>query len=1848
MNHLTQSLRRLVAAALVLLTMPAFAQLSGTYTIDPNGTGTTNYASFSAAVTALTTSGVSGPVTFNVTQGTYTEQVTINAITGTSATNKVTFKSATANTLPVNVTFASATAATNNWTLRLNGVNNLEFDGIKFSNTTPAVGTALPFSCNVNMNGTTSNISFLNCSFTGSNTLGSTNHAFFFETGSLQTGAWVFNNCQFVNTSRGINLNASQTSSITSLTVTGCTFNTLDRGLTATNGTTAAVAGSSATITNNTFAAPAAALGYNSINLGGIATVTITGNTQNNYAGIIASVASTATVSNNSVTGGTYAQGISVTGLSTAPVTATVSNNTLSANSTISVTNSISPVINQNTCGSISVSGNSGISITNNNITTTGSGISISSLAGTSTTNTGATAQGFTITNNRIVQPLGGFPTYGIYCSGFNIATGAGLIANNTVSAQVSSTSTYYGIYPYQSKNVNVYHNTVLMTGGSATGGRALYVNNLSTGFAATGVNIQNNIFENLGLGYVAEISTVSALGTVANLSNNVYFGNTVNPFRYNSANQTTLAGWQTAVAKDANSVWGDVVFFSPTDLHVQNAVANNVGTAIASVTTDMDGQTRSTTTPDAGADEYSPLSCVAFAVVTVPNTTGTTATVSWTTTNTPTSYKVRYRTQGTGAWTTLTTANTSLSITGLQQFTAYEAQVKEFCSTTDSSIWTASVNFTTAIVPNWTETFQGGFPPTAWTRAIGRSGSAFTSTGSSSWAQDDYANLVPNGPNGKSARINIYSISHFNWLMSPSIEIPNNALTYQIEYDLALRTYAATTNNKLGVDDTLALFVSFNNGATWDKSNMIKVYTSADSAVMSGSHVIIPVPTAWKGQVIKFGWYSQSTVSNADNDIFIDNFMVKDNATCPITATPTVTSGTACGPQPVTLTASWTNTTDHQHIWLSPTGRIVGQGTSYTTGVISAATTQTSQLIVKDNSVATVSAGPTLTATNPAGGGGNFTNGTWISVTQPMILDSVTVKAFNGTINFRVRVYEKAGAKTGNTGALIMASQPMTVTTTSTTGSLHNVAVNLPLLPGAYYLNLEFLPNTTGTLFRSTALPTGQTYPFAIGSLASIDSVQFGATGANARVYYLFNWKASKVCTGPVVTTNVNYSAVPSVALPHTSDFATGAPCNWVATGTTGSATWQGKTTYTGNGYTSTSLNGTPFMMVDDDAAGSGAATPNSVLNTPEFPALGYDTLTMKFLSVFKGGSWGGKGYVEVWRPVNGVFGWQTIDSVSADEGIGATATGWAPVTKTYNVTAYQSNQFKARFRYDDKGNWAGWWAMDNFQLYGTLSQTGNVRVAITTDQYGSEVSWKIVNTSNKLVYATGGPFPDVTPYVAATATHIDTVALPVNGTYEFRITDSYGDGLTDGTNTGTYLAQVLCAYGPKLIDQGSGALPNDPGGSTANVASWDSATFDMDCRQPATYKVFVNMSQQTVSTNGVHIAGNFQGWNPASTAMTDANGDGIYEYTINTFVGEKIEYKFINGNAWGSDETVPLSCRYNNSWNRGDSIANVSDSADVVCFALCYNCAGVTFQVDMNQVSQSFTTPEVNGLWNNWCGNCNPLTDADGDGIWTTKLPLAVGTTQEYKFSADNWTIQEQNNPAAPCTNGNTTYTNRVLVIPATDTVLNVVCWSQCTACDVDVTLKVNMAWEKANNAISANGVHVAGDFQGWSPSATPMTDADNDGIYEVTINVPANSSIQYKFINGNAWGADESVPSACVVTGTLNRGATFAYGDSTLNPVCFGKCTDCMASIDEALQNVSLFPNPNRGQFQLARMDASTNVEVSILDLQGKVLTVAKWNEGEESLSVDLANFANGVYMVRLTSEEGSRTLRVSVQK
>ena len=102
------------------------------------------------------------------------------------------------------------------------------------------------------------------------------------------------------------------------------------------------------------------------------------------------------------------------------------------------------------------------------------------------------------------------------------------------------------------------------------------------------------------------------------------------------------------------------------------------------------------------------------------------------------------------------------------------------------------------------------------------------------------------------------------------------------------------------------------------------------------------------------------------------------------------------------------------------------------------------------------------------------------------------------------------------------------------------------------------------------------------------------------------------------------------------------------------------------------------------------------------------------------------------------------------------------------------------------------------------------------------------------------------------------------------------------------------------------------------------------------------------------------------------------------------------------------------------------------------------ITFKVDMNNTSVNYTVPEVNGTFNDWCGSCWPMTDQDGDNIWEKEIVMLEGY-YEFKFSADNWSQSESLDPAWGCTNGNSTYTNRTLVVDEN----RVICpqWGLCT---------------------------------------------------------------------------------------------------------------------------------------------------------------------------------------------------------
>jgi len=108
-------------------------------------------------------------------------------------------------------------------------------------------------------------------------------------------------------------------------------------------------------------------------------------------------------------------------------------------------------------------------------------------------------------------------------------------------------------------------------------------------------------------------------------------------------------------------------------------------------------------------------------------------------------------------------------------------------------------------------------------------------------------------------------------------------------------------------------------------------------------------------------------------------------------------------------------------------------------------------------------------------------------------------------------------------------------------------------------------------------------------------------------------------------------------------------------------------------------------------------------------------------------------------------------------------------------------------------------------------VSPGQDVTVAITTDNFGSETSWEILNAQNFPI-ASGGPYQDGT----ANQTFSLPNCLP-EGCYTFIIYDSFGDGLNDGQNTGNFLLSdtagtVLAEMGANFTDSTSRAFCIQP----------------------------------------------------------------------------------------------------------------------------------------------------------------------------------------------------------------------------------------------------------------------------------------------------------------------------------------------------------------------------------------------------------------------------------------------------
>ena len=253
---------------------------------------------------------------------------------------------------------------------------------------------------------------------------------------------------------------------------------------------------------------------------------------------------------------------------------------------------------------------------------------------------------------------------------------------------------------------LNIYNNSVNMNSATLThSGITLTAALLLNTSTITAIDLQNNIFvntmNNTGSTTAKNYAIYSSAANTAftNINNNDYYvSGTQGVLGYLGSDQATLAALVTSFGQNANSISADPVFVSvPVQLTPTVSALNGTGAALASVTVDYSGITR-TTPPDMGAVEFTPPTCYAPTALTATSVTAAGATLGWTAGGTETVWNIEYGvtgfTQGTG--TTVTGVTNPYILSGLTQNTTYQYYVKADCGGSGLSTWTGPFSFTT------------------------------------------------------------------------------------------------------------------------------------------------------------------------------------------------------------------------------------------------------------------------------------------------------------------------------------------------------------------------------------------------------------------------------------------------------------------------------------------------------------------------------------------------------------------------------------------------------------------------------------------------------------------------------------------------------------------------------------------------------------------------------------------------------------------------------------------------------------------------------------------------------------------------------------------------------------------------------------------------------------------------------------------------------------------------------------------------------------------------------------------------------------------------------------------------
>ena len=520
-------------------------------------------------------------------------------------------------------------------------------------------------------------------------------------------------------------------------------------------------------------------------------------------------------------------------------------------------------------------------------------------------------------------------------------------------------------------------------------------------------------------------------------------------------------------------------------------------------------------------------------------------------------------------------------------------------------------------------------------------------------------------------------------------------------------------------------------------------------------------------------------------------------------------------------------------------------------------------------------------------------------------------------------------------------------------------------------------------------------------------------------------------------------------------------------------------------------------------------------------------------------------------------------------------------------------------------------------------------------------------VETSSGGVYVAGGGFFGVPGDYPMTDDDGDdiwtiTVDVPTNTSMDY----TYANGACSDFGCKENIINQGCAL-PPYNDRNLVVGTEDVTVNACFGLCGDGACDELEPLETVDVTFRVNMSVVETNPEGVYLAGGDMG--QEGYLMDDTDADDIWEVTIPLVANGRYLYKFRNQpsyDTWNGFEPIEGliegGCSTGNYADRYVDVENTNIVLDIVDYGSCYSdpcvdvfcwpgqicdngecvpdpcndiicddgeeCQGgecievlplVTLNVDMNCTSIEFFNVYVNGpVVSGWCGDCMPLSDIDGDGVWSITFESELGDI-EYIYTLDGWDDQENlvddmvnGASCAPMTDYQG-YANRVINVTE-DGALSNDTYGSCDECiggpaePVNVTFQVDMQYQDPSN-----GVYLRGGTIG--PMADPtipsmgflMNDDDGDLVYDYTLELDPNTYHRWKFAMGESlnWeGNWENVAGDCIDEANLgDRFFTTGESDTTLSVVCFSSCEACDS--DQELTNVTF-------QVDMSGVDISTD--------------------------------------------------------